>query len=202
MRSSSQSSALQTSTHQSPEQKLNMSKLEQMRIREAHDNDVRDRIPRVQQAHRRLQSAIQTFNADPWPTPIFPSLVFNKNLIESNTSRLRHSFRICEAFAVDMGRKTENLNFLDHRFLGAHDTIMASQEPVVAEPKEVDFNKQYVDDQPYTVIDLDAPDTVITNTKYEVTPKMSGEIQEAESGETDPKALDTRETSHEECAGT
>ena len=139
-----------------------MSKLEQKRIREAHDNDVRDRIPRVQQTHRRLQSAIQTFNADPWPTSIFPSLAFNKNLIESNTSRLRHSFRICEAFAVDMGRKTENLNFLDHRFLELHDTIMASQEPVVAEiPKELDFNKRYVDDQPYTVDGNEAP-------KYEV----------------------------------
>ena len=179
-----------------------MSKPERKRTREAHDNYVRDRIPTVQQAHRRLQSAIQTFNADPWPTPIFPSLGFNKNLIEPNTSRLTQSFRICEAFAVDMGRKTENLNFLDHRILELHDTIMASQEPAVAEPKEVDFTKQYVDDQPYTGIDLDAPDTVITITKYEVTPKMSGAIQEAESGERAPKTLDARETSYEECAGT
>ncbi|MCJ1423012.1 hypothetical protein MMC29_000893 [Sticta canariensis] len=178
-----------------------MSKLEQKRTREAHDNYVRDRIPTVQQAHRRLQSAIQTFNADPWPTPIFPSLGFNKNLIEPNNSRLRRCFRICEAFAVDMGRKTVTLNSLDHRFLELHDTIMASQEPVVAEPKEVDFTKQYVDDEQYTGIDLDAPDTVITITKYEVTPKMSGAIQEAASGETAPKALDTQETSYEECAG-
>lgn len=173
-----------------------MSRPEQKRTREARYNDFRDRIPTVQQAHRRLQSVLKTFN-----TPIVPSPVLNKNLIGPNTSRLRHSFRICEAFSVDMGRKTENLDFLDHHILELQDTITASQEPVVAEPEEVDFTKQYINDQPYTGIDLDAQDTVITNTKYEATPNMSGAIQEADSGETAPKALDTRETSYEECAG-
>lgn len=73
-------------------------------------------MPLVQQASRRLQSALEIFDSEPWPTPAVP-LQAHRDLAKSNASHLRDCLRIFETLAVDMARKTENFEFLDHRAL-------------------------------------------------------------------------------------
>lgn len=160
--------------------------------REARDEELRYGMPMVQQSSRRLQSALEIFDADPWPTPVVPPQV-HKDLVKSNTHHLRHSLRNCEIFAVDMARKTENLEFLDHRVLEFYDEIeimAAKEEPSVAEP-ENDFSARYFEDQPYAGLDMDSVDATMTDTEEEITPKIGGGIEEAASGEATPKALRT-----------
>ncbi|MCJ1466271.1 hypothetical protein MMC07_004890 [Pseudocyphellaria aurata] len=107
------SPALGSPTPQAPEHNLDMSTQDE---REARNRNLRDRMPMVQQASRRLQSALEIFDSDPWPTPIVP-LQAHRDLVESNTSRLRDCMGMFETLAVDMARKTEDLEFLDHRAL-------------------------------------------------------------------------------------
>lgn len=180
-----------------------MSTLEKERVREARGKHLRDRMPRVQQSSRRLQSALEILDTDPWPTPIVPFQV-HKDLIKSNTVRLRNALRHCEFFAVDMARKTEKLDFLDDRVLDFHQeklkTLAAKQEQSVAEPEEVDFAKKFFEDHPYTGVDRDTLDAVMTDAEHETTPKMGSTIQDAVSGEATPKALDISEASNEDAS--
>lgn len=190
--SSSQSSAFQVSTRKSSEHNPSMSTPGKRRAREARDEELRYRMPMVQQSGRRLQSALEIFDTNPWPTPIVPSQV-HKELIESNILYLRRSLRNCELFAVDMARTTENLEFLDHRVLEFYEeieTMAAKQEPFVAEPEE-DFSAEYFEDHPYTGLDLDTVDSIMTDTEEETTPKIGGAIEEAASWGATPKALHT-----------
>lgn len=180
-----------------------MTTLEKKRVREARDKHLRDRMPRVQQSSRRLQSALEILDTDPWPTPIVPFQV-HKDLVKSNTVHLRNALRLCEVFAVDMARKTEKLDFLDDRVLEFHqekpETMAAKQEQSVAEPEEVDPATKYFEDQPYTSVDRDTLDAVMTDAGHETTPKMGSTIQDAVSGEATPKALDISEASDEDAS--
>lgn len=179
-----------------------MSRLERQRDRDARDQILRDRMPRVLAASRRLQSALELFDEDPWPTPIVP-VQAPKDVAESNTSHLRDSLRICELFAVDMARKTESMDFLDHRVLEFYEkeleTVVAKQEPFVAEPGVVDVTKKYFKGKRYTGVDLDTLDTVMANVEYETAPKVGGPTQEAVSGEA-IMAIGAFEASNEELA--
>lgn len=144
------------------------------RARESYDKHLSGHMPVVQQASRRLQSALEIFDADPWPTPIIPSQRHD-DLVKSNTFHLRHFLRIYKVFAADMARKTENLDFLDHRALEFYEEtekMAAKQEVFDAEPG----------------------DAVMMDDEDETNPKMSGTIQVATSGEGPPKALHTKPT--------
>lgn len=138
---------------------------------ESFDKHLRGHMPNVQQASRRLQSALEIFDADPWPTPIVPSQG-DDDLVKSNTFYLSHFLRIHKVFAADMARKTENLDFLDHRVLEFYEEteIMAAKQEIF------DIEPEDADDED------------------EANPKMSGTIQVAASGEDPPKALHTKLT--------
>lgn len=83
---------------------------------EARKKHLEEKMPVVQAAARRLQSALEIYDADPWPNPPISSI--SKSgicLVKMNGVRVRAALRMCENFAVDKNRYSENADFIDER---------------------------------------------------------------------------------------
>ena len=180
-----------------------MATLEKEGVREARNQDLGDRMPRVLEASRRLQSALEICGEDPWPAPFVPVQI-HKELVVSNTLHLRNSLRTCELFAVDMDRETEKLDFLDDHILLYYkdelETKTAKQEQSVAEPEEADCSTKCFEGKSYTYIGLNTPDAVMRDAEDETISKIDGTNWEVVSGHTSPEALDTWEASNQDIS--
>ena len=80
--------------------------------RDAHFNE---RLPHVQLVSRRLQSHLEIFHPEVWPTPRLPDSEAEGNdyLVEINTKRVEDARDDCKDYAFKMDGESSRGQFLD-----------------------------------------------------------------------------------------
>ena len=71
-----------------------------------------DRLPKVQEASRRLQCQLDIHCDEPWPLPRLPSEP-NPFIVGINARKIHSALESCKDFAVTTNRESDKLEFLD-----------------------------------------------------------------------------------------
>lgn len=186
-------SLAQASTSSAPKASRHKGRMaeEKKKVKEARNKHLEEDMPKAQEASRRLQRALEIFDDEPWPIPSSAPQI-SKNLSKSNAFNLRSTLNICENFAVDMNRKSEDRAFLDDTILKLYDEKhLDTAKP--EEVEEVDINEAYPIDQPKYHRLEDTPDTMMTDIDWDVTPKAANTLQMTVGGEHANKESSTQE---------
>lgn len=109
---------------------------------ELRDKRVQDHMARTQGAGRLLQRALGIFDNEPWPHPPTSRQVPDF-ILQAKANEIRSALIVCGEFAVEMDRKSENLQFADRSILAFYD----KKHEVEAKLKKVEISKKHAEDQ-------------------------------------------------------